>query len=237
MTEDPIHDGMNWYGYCAGNPVRFIDPLGLARESVDTTSKANMDWLKEVQKERKTIKDAVHKGTGMRIGDVDADELRRYYKFDAYALEDWIGVAGNCYSYVMGMMVNPNTGKRFIGASVCPGEIAGLGYDGYMFFDTKRGRALIISRIQADAAYLGLEFLEYEESMLGTGGYRVEVYNKSSWDEMHYYRVEDDGTISHQPGETGSMAPVVLTEKEKEDTSNQHKYSMIGVYYLRPRSK
>ena len=29
LTEDPIRDGMNWYGYCAGNPVRFTDPTGL----------------------------------------------------------------------------------------------------------------------------------------------------------------------------------------------------------------
>ncbi len=28
-TEDPIRDGLNWYSYCSGNPVMFIDPLGL----------------------------------------------------------------------------------------------------------------------------------------------------------------------------------------------------------------
>lgn len=27
--EDPVMDGLNWYGYCAGNPVRFVDPSGL----------------------------------------------------------------------------------------------------------------------------------------------------------------------------------------------------------------
>ena len=30
LTEDPIRDGLNWYGYANGNPVAFIDPLGLA---------------------------------------------------------------------------------------------------------------------------------------------------------------------------------------------------------------
>ena len=30
ITEDPIHDGINWYAYCGNNPVVFIDPLGLA---------------------------------------------------------------------------------------------------------------------------------------------------------------------------------------------------------------
>lgn len=27
--EDPVRDGLNWYGYCGGNPVRFVDPSGL----------------------------------------------------------------------------------------------------------------------------------------------------------------------------------------------------------------
>ncbi len=28
VSEDPIKDGLNWYAYCAGNPVNFWDPLG-----------------------------------------------------------------------------------------------------------------------------------------------------------------------------------------------------------------
>lgn len=30
ITEDPVKDGVNWYGYCNGNPVMFVDPWGLA---------------------------------------------------------------------------------------------------------------------------------------------------------------------------------------------------------------
>ena len=30
VSEDPIRSGNNWYSYCAGNPVTFIDPRGLA---------------------------------------------------------------------------------------------------------------------------------------------------------------------------------------------------------------
>ena len=29
ITEDPIKDGLNWYSYCGGNPVMFVDPSGL----------------------------------------------------------------------------------------------------------------------------------------------------------------------------------------------------------------
>ena len=32
ITEDPIRDGVNWYGYCGGNPVMRVDPFGLAPE-------------------------------------------------------------------------------------------------------------------------------------------------------------------------------------------------------------
>lgn len=31
ITEDPARDGVNWYGYCGGNPVSFWDPSGLER--------------------------------------------------------------------------------------------------------------------------------------------------------------------------------------------------------------
>ena len=29
LTEDPAKDGLNWYVYCGGNPVMFVDPSGL----------------------------------------------------------------------------------------------------------------------------------------------------------------------------------------------------------------
>lgn len=33
ISEDPIKDGLNWYSYCGGNPVMFVDPLGLAMDT------------------------------------------------------------------------------------------------------------------------------------------------------------------------------------------------------------
>ncbi|MEE1042848.1 MAG: RHS repeat-associated core domain-containing protein, partial [Clostridia bacterium] len=29
ISEDPIQDGINWYAYCGGNPIAFVDPWGL----------------------------------------------------------------------------------------------------------------------------------------------------------------------------------------------------------------
>jgi len=29
LTEDPAYDGLNWYTYCANNPIAFVDPWGL----------------------------------------------------------------------------------------------------------------------------------------------------------------------------------------------------------------
>ena len=29
INEDPARSGLNWYSYCSGNPVMFVDPLGL----------------------------------------------------------------------------------------------------------------------------------------------------------------------------------------------------------------
>jgi len=30
VSEDPIRSGNHWYAYCGGNPVKFVDPMGLA---------------------------------------------------------------------------------------------------------------------------------------------------------------------------------------------------------------
>ena len=35
ITEDPIHDGINWYAYCGNNPVMFIDPSGYLNQGYD----------------------------------------------------------------------------------------------------------------------------------------------------------------------------------------------------------
>jgi hypothetical protein len=51
MTEDPIKDGSNWYVYCADNPVKYIDPWGLA---VTEWDKANLTPSQIMQLENLT---------------------------------------------------------------------------------------------------------------------------------------------------------------------------------------
>ncbi len=36
-SEDPVKDGLNWYSYCGGNPVMFVDPMGYATTDEDRT--------------------------------------------------------------------------------------------------------------------------------------------------------------------------------------------------------
>ena len=34
ISEDPAKDGLNWYGYCNNNPLKFVDPTGLSSKEV-----------------------------------------------------------------------------------------------------------------------------------------------------------------------------------------------------------
>ena len=42
-TEDPIHDGLNWYTYCHNNPIVFIDPSGLVEVDMFSYAKTYKD--------------------------------------------------------------------------------------------------------------------------------------------------------------------------------------------------
>ncbi len=49
---DPARDGLNWYAYCANNPIMFVDPWGLLIELVGTGDEVQVIW--------QTIKDMSH---------------------------------------------------------------------------------------------------------------------------------------------------------------------------------
>ena len=40
LSVDPLEDGLNWYAYCNGNPVKYVDPNGLYAIIVNDTSRA-----------------------------------------------------------------------------------------------------------------------------------------------------------------------------------------------------
>ena len=42
ITEDPAQDGLNWYGYCNDNPLKFVDPTGLtADKAIETHTRVD----------------------------------------------------------------------------------------------------------------------------------------------------------------------------------------------------
>ena len=42
-AEDPARDGLNWYTYCANNPVRYYDPSGTIREPIIVDGELQLD--------------------------------------------------------------------------------------------------------------------------------------------------------------------------------------------------
>jgi RHS repeat-associated protein len=42
-SEDPARDGVNWYSYCANNPLKFVDPSGLTYKKIDDIWSVRID--------------------------------------------------------------------------------------------------------------------------------------------------------------------------------------------------
>ena len=46
ITEDPVKDGLNWYSYCGGNPIAFVDSWGLWEEGDEKLSQGAQTYTK-----------------------------------------------------------------------------------------------------------------------------------------------------------------------------------------------
>ena len=72
LTSDPAQDGMNWYMYCGGDPVNYVDPLGLAPSVMEAALMAdhvyNHNWDEPINNRR--IYDADGNYTGWRMIDM-----------------------------------------------------------------------------------------------------------------------------------------------------------------------
>jgi len=82
ISEDPIRDGHNWYGYCGNNPITRIDPLGLFAEISLDTLYIHLERLKSVAQQSTSI---IHEQNHMITG---------FMRYPQYGGIPWIGTAG-----------------------------------------------------------------------------------------------------------------------------------------------
>ncbi len=58
-SEDPARDGLNWYAYCDGNPVNYVDPWGLSGQSkvnyIFYTTGEGSDFSRQAQWQKKQL--------------------------------------------------------------------------------------------------------------------------------------------------------------------------------------
>ena len=94
ITEDPAKDGLNWYSYCGGNPVMFVDPWGLFTEGDNLYVGGSNDKndVKVLQNELKWL--------GLYSGEIDGS----YGPATKKAVEN--------YQSIMGLKVDGITGNN-----------------------------------------------------------------------------------------------------------------------------
>ena len=94
ITEDPAKDGLNWYSYCGGNPVNFVDPWGLFTEGDNLYVGGSNDKndVKVLQNELKWL--------GLYSGEIDGS----YGPATKKAVEN--------YQSIMGLKVDGITGNN-----------------------------------------------------------------------------------------------------------------------------
>ena len=120
ISQDPIGDGMNWYGYAGGNPVVWVDPTGL----IDIVPLL-------IETDIATPWGGIDASVGIVI---DTDNLMHSGVFSSggpsYGLNAGLGLGVGVYKEVEGLATNYdlNAGKRSGSLSFTPrpGEPVGL---------------------------------------------------------------------------------------------------------------
>ena len=103
ITEDPAKDGTNWYSYCAGDPVNFVDPWGLLDVPNDGTNSfssmiailtkilsCKVDYQNEAMQrdpDEQQLADLSREAQSMRDM-IDIDQIRSYSPELAQLVED-----------------------------------------------------------------------------------------------------------------------------------------------------
>ena len=73
INVDPIYSGANWYAYCNGNPVKYIDPSGLESYIFYTTGK-NSDFSSQAYWQMERLKNMGERVIMLPISDVKSFE-------------------------------------------------------------------------------------------------------------------------------------------------------------------
>lgn len=73
--EDPAMDGLNWYTYCAGNPVAFVDPSGLQDVLLRYIAEKNGATIEVVQKTKKFLGIPIYYGLDHVVVTIDGKSV------------------------------------------------------------------------------------------------------------------------------------------------------------------
>ena len=148
MAEDPVKDGLNWYAYCAGNPVNFVDPSGLeeivvsgGRYSYDEDNNFKYNFIEPAIKKLRELKDNNYDGENITwiIADIGwTDEDKSNFANVANDIgvgiqfisnkDELIGYINYKYAGTNDVRVNDLITKFVVFAHGNPGEIM-LGFD------------------------------------------------------------------------------------------------------------